>query len=357
LSDSSKKPDGPEGGPERDNDEYSEEDIFQNTSVGTVPKESSSHEPSPEESPAEPIQETIESFDALEDIQLDPSEPPELSDTEDQQAPAFASTKLSELGELSPEEPAQPPFVSEFSDSLATPKSGQSTGEITSQTTESSKTIDSIKNYSESLNSESSATAQLPFTLRIEGKLSPQEAEKLLDVLSREKMDIREVDLEPQFEAGRVLIPRISEYAGVMLIQALRGVRAKIYFQPSDTEPEPLSDSLDKQFGNFDSSFLNANEPAPLTAESLPVTQGDDLPQLGFFQVIDTLIVSGMLSTRSVEALNSTEFTTLTEALMRELKFKAVRRGARGIIHLSIQLVPLTLPTDYRVTVSGTAVN
>jgi hypothetical protein len=169
-------------------------------------------------------------------------------------------------------------------------------------------------------------------------------------------MVIREVDLEPQFEAGRVLIPRISEYAGVMLIQALRGVRAKIYFQPSDIDSGALSDSAEGAMpADFNESFTSV-EAAP-SAESLPVTQGDDLPQLGIFHVIDTLIVSGMLSTRSVEALNSNEFTTLTESLMRELKFKAVRRGARGITHLSIQLTPLTLPTDYRVTLSGTAVS
>jgi hypothetical protein len=296
------------------------------------------------ETPFETPSETIESFDTLDDIiRLDQNE---------QSVPSFQSVDMpdelsAELNdELSTRHPEQnQQFLPEFSGSVSKTLPRQEPA---------SRTINAIKNYSESLNAEAPASAQLPFTLRIEGKLTPQEAEKLLDVLSREKMDIREVDIEPQLEAGRILIPRISEYAGVMLIQALRGVRAKIYFQPSDAnEPDTYSDPSAPD--NFNSSFDAAE--APPNAEMLPVTRGDDLPQLGILQVIETLVVSGMLSTRSVEASNSSEFTALTEALLRELKFKAFRRGARGITHLSVQLTPLTLPTDYRVTVSGTAVS
>jgi hypothetical protein len=324
LSDSPKKPVKPV---KTDGSSEDEEDIFLKTKAGS----------SSEDNPAETSHETVDSFEILEEIQLDNSE--------EQVAPTFESAELDDLSfqELG-QESAEQQLVPEFSTSI-------SETQVPESRPADSKTIDSIKNYSESLNAEAPASAQLPFTLRIEGKLTAQESEKLLDVLSREKMDIREVDIEPQLEAGRILIPRISEYAGVLLIQALRGVRAKIYFGPSDIESV---DSNDSNLGF--PSFLSSGVDEPPSAESLPVTQGDDLPQLGVFQVIDTLIVSGMLSTKSVEALNSSEFTTLTEALMRELKFKAVRRGARGITHLSIQLTPLTLPTDYRVTLSGTAV-
>ncbi len=344
MSDDTKKP--PE---DKDSDlpELSEEDIFQKTNVGSSLEgqgeplgETASHAPS----------ETIEAFENLDDIQIDQPEIPQF----DQSAPGFSAVNElgGEIDELSSQPVEHQTFTPELSGSLSNSVANAS-ATTTTKIEGNSKTIDSIKNYSESLNAEgATAAAQLPFTLRIEGKLSPQEAEKLLDVLSREKMDIREVDLEPQLEAGRVLIPRISEYAGVMLIQALRGIRAKIFFQPSDIDPS-ASDSLAP--ADFNNSFETVV--ASPSAESLPVTQGDDLPQLGVFQVIDTLLVSGMLTTRSVEALNSNEFTILTESLMRELKFKAARRGARGITHLSIQLTPLTLPTDYRVTVSGTAVS
>ena len=147
-------------------------------------------------------------------------------------------------------------------------------------------------------------------------------------------MDIREVDIEPQLEAGRVLIPRISEYAGVMLIQALRGVRAKIYFQPSDIEADAFSEASAPN--DFNKSFNNAEAP-PRPPRRFPSLKATIFHNWGVFQVIDTLIVSGMLSTRSLEALNSNEFTlTLTEALMRELKFKAVQTGrSRHHPHIS----------------------
>src|SRR5437764_1503439 len=67
-----------------------------------------------------------------------------------------------------------------------------------------------------------------PFSLMIEGTLRPEEREKLIDLISREKFGIREVDLEPQLESGRILIPRISEYAGVLLVQALRNTQARL---------------------------------------------------------------------------------------------------------------------------------
>jgi hypothetical protein len=325
--------------------ELSEEDIFLKTNVGATQVTSG-------EIPSEfPIDQPEKS------LQFDHPEIPQVN----QSAPGFSSvTELgselgSEIDELSSQPVEHQAFTPEFSGSHSNAMANE-VSNATAKPEATSKTIDSIKTYSESLNAEdATASAQLPFTLRIEGKLSPQEAEKLLDVLSREKMDIREVDLEPQLEAGRVLIPRISEYAGVLLIQALRGIRAKIFFQPSDLDPNGPNASDSVAPSDFNDSFKTVD--AAPSAESLPVTQGDDLPQLGVFQVIDTLLVSGMLTTRSVEALNSNEFTILTESLMRELKFKAVRRGARGITHLSIQLTPLTLPTDYRVTVSGTAVS
>ena len=89
----------------------------------------------------------------------------------------------------------------------------------------------------------------------------------------------------------------------------------------------------------------------------MPVSNTEHLPQFKSLRVIDTVITSGLLSTRSLEAASSEEYTTLLEALIRELKFKARRRGANGILSLQITLTPLTLPTDFRVTVTGSAVS
>ena len=115
--------------------------------------------------------------------------------------------------------------------------------------TSTSTSIDSIKSYSENLvAADAQIAAAFPFTLKIDGKLTAEETEKLLTILARENMGFREVDLETQIAEGRILIPRISEYAGIVLIQALRGISAKMYFGPSDeifSTPETRSDYTD----------------------------------------------------------------------------------------------------------------
>jgi uncharacterized protein YbjQ (UPF0145 family) len=220
--------------------------------------------------------------------------------------------------------------------------------------------IDSIKSYSENLvAADAQVAAAFPFTLKIEGKLAPQESERLVSLIERENMGIRTVDLEAQIEEGRILIPRISEYAGVLLIQAMRGSSAKLQFGPSDeifSTPETREDLVDSApQWNVQDTIAEIGQ-ALDQADEVVVTNSDKLPQYSSLQALDTVVVSGLLSTPAVEAQASQHYTKLLEALMRELKFKAKRRGANGIVSLTITLAPLTLPTDYRVTVTGTAV-
>jgi hypothetical protein len=223
--------------------------------------------------------------------------------------------------------------------------------------------MDTIKQYSETLPTPAQVSASFPFTLKIDGMLSPEDAEKLLTLLTRENMGFREVDLEPQLSSGRILIPRISEYAGIVLIQALRGIPAKIYFGPADeifSTPETRDDSphtlIDSvtTWNAHDESKSKQNDHS--TAENMPVTNSASLPQFSQMETIDTVFTSGLLSTNSIEATHSNEYERLLEGLLRELKFKAHRRGAHGIVSLNVQLTPLTLPTDYRVTITGSAV-
>ena len=75
----------------------------------------------------------------------------------------------------------------------------------------------------------------IPFSLMITGTFPDTDKEKLLEILSKNSFGIRGADLEPQFEAGKVLIPRISEYAGVMIVQALRDAPLEMTLAPADT--------------------------------------------------------------------------------------------------------------------------
>jgi uncharacterized protein YbjQ (UPF0145 family) len=221
--------------------------------------------------------------------------------------------------------------------------------------------LDRVKDYSERVSvGQPAVAASYPFSLLIEGALTPQEQEKLIDLINRENMGIREMDLEPQFAESRVLIPRISEYAGVLIVQALRAARARMRLGPSDTI------FASQETSSADDPVVN---PAPLTrldfsaeetpsAESLPISADvvGEGASPGAFVAIDVVTASAALRTSSVEAVKSVEYQELLEALTRELKYKAYRKGANAIVNFSVQLTPLSLPTHYRVTVMGSAV-
>ena len=200
--------------------------------------------------------------------------------------------------------------------------------------------------------------AAYPFSLLIDGPLKVEEREKLLSVLARAELGIREPDLEPQFESGRVLIPRISEYAGVLIVQSLRSASvnfrlgpADSIFATADTRTEDVDTPLPPADRVPDQSHGHGHP-----ADGLPVTREAALPELPRARVIDVVNASGALSTTAVEAEKSAEYGDLLEALQRELKFKAYRRGAQAVVNFSVSLVLLSSPSRYRLTVSGCAV-
>jgi uncharacterized protein YbjQ (UPF0145 family) len=219
--------------------------------------------------------------------------------------------------------------------------------------------MEKVKKFSASVNASKSAVpAAYPFSLLITGPLSPEEKEKLLDLLSRENMGFREIDLEPQFESNRILLPRMSEYAGVLLVQALRGTRAEIKLGPSDTifsTAETRADEHESATEGEETSSKNSTEYSH-PAENLPMTTEDSLPGLPHLQAIDTITASAALHSGVAEAEKSTEYQDLADALQRELKYKAYRKGADGIIHYKIQLNNLLSPMHYRLVAMGTAV-
>lgn len=214
--------------------------------------------------------------------------------------------------------------------------------------------------------------AAFAFSLMIEGHLKPEEREKLLDVLSRENVGVREVDLEPQFESGRVLIPRISEYAGILLVQALRNTRARMKLGPSDrifaihddsqetadtgTRPISTQQALAQAQALSIVSTPGGGRNPSHPAEAIAVTTAPTIPNIPLPVVIDTLTASATLMGRTVEVEDSREYQEIVDNLQKELKFKAYRKGAEAIVGFKVQLTPLHVPTHYRLLVSGVAI-
>jgi uncharacterized protein YbjQ (UPF0145 family) len=206
--------------------------------------------------------------------------------------------------------------------------------------------------------------AAYPFSLRIDGHLKPAEREKLVDLLARENMGIREFDLEVQFESGKVLIPRISEYAGVLIVQALRGISAEITLGPSDSifstpdTHESSDDTIQRPASKLviESSHFDHSSKVEAAAEKIAITHLQTLPGMPQFEAVDAVVASCAIRTSAVEANKSTEYSEAIEALKRELRYRAHHRGATAIIGFEVKLTSLSLPTHYRITITGTAI-
>jgi hypothetical protein len=200
--------------------------------------------------------------------------------------------------------------------------------------------------------------ASVPFSVMITGRLTPEEREKLLDLISREKMGIRDVDLEPQFAAERVLIPRISEFAAVLIVQALRATQAELRLGPSDR----IFSTADTRASERDSGFPGAaqseiySEASLHPAEDVILTSLSQLPDYPHFTVIDVVTASASLTSRAVEVESSSEYREILDALQRELRFKAFRKGASAVLNFTLTLTQLSSPTQYRLTVMGSAI-
>ncbi len=205
-----------------------------------------------------------------------------------------------------------------------------------------------------------SVTPEYPFSLQIEGRLSESVQEKLLDLISHEQMGISKLDLETQLEEGRILIPRISEYAGVLIVQALRSSGIRMKLGPADMifsteDSKDNNDSVVFSHGNFEKREMRLEEDKK-SATNLPITTGTDIPQLNHFEILDVITVSAAINTTALEAERSREYSERLDMLKQELKMKAYRQGASGIIRFSVKLTPLNLPSQYRMLVMGTAI-
>ena len=273
-----------------------------------------------------------------------------LGDLTNELKEAQSSDPLSDISGLPTEMPVHP-FEGHDSAPQATPETDFPV------ISEPLDTLGQVKNYSETISSASAAAvpASVPYSLLITGKLADYEKERLLDILSRENMGFREVDLELQLAAGRILIPRISEYAGVVLIQALRGTEAKMRLGPSDTIFSTEDTRSDEISGNG-KVFSEVSVDQAHEAENIPITTAAEIPGVTVLRIIDTVTASTTLKSSIVEALTSSPYQEVLENLQRELKYKAYRKGATAVINLTITMTNLSLPTHYKILVMGTAV-
>lgn len=216
--------------------------------------------------------------------------------------------------------------------------------------------IGAVRNYADKVAPSPESLAQVPFSLLIEGRLKVHEREALLSILARENLGIREVELDPQFEAGRVLIPRVSEYVGVILVQALRNADIVMRLGPADEiyagKEDGTSDDLVFQKTN---STMMTTESVRHPADELPITTEPIIMGKKFTRVIDTIQVSINLKGAQVASASNPAYLEAVQALKRQMKHIAFYRGANTLVSFKTQLHPLEGGTLYKVVAQAVA--
>jgi hypothetical protein len=195
--------------------------------------------------------------------------------------------------------------------------------------------------------------AQRPFNLWVEGEFTVEDREKLTDLLEREEFGIREVDLELQWETGRILLPQISEYAAMRVAQTLRESSLELKMHANMLEAEHL--------GTQKSPPSLTHTHAIHAAEAIPITSLESIgstPEPEAWETIDTILVTGLLKEPEWKAEQTDAFSKLVESLKRELRYRAHIKRAEALIRFKAEVLTSPWPSasECRVQVSALAV-
>lgn len=212
-------------------------------------------------------------------------------------------------------------------------------------------TIDDIRSYSEQAQETSLEYSRaVPFRLLISGEFDPFARDKLLLFITENPIGISSSDLDFQINAGRVLIPQISEYAGIRLIQELRetGLHFKLTSVELDTdEAVPEAETQRYQWNAASESKALVPEVVILDSEAI---------NSSIHQIIDSLQTVQFIRAEVIELEKSDMFQELLNRMLTHLKVKAARRGAIALTHVKHTVRPLSAASQYEVHLTASLV-
>jgi hypothetical protein len=245
---------------------------------------------------------------------------------------------LDSLGQVDPDLLELPPEESTFE---AEPISAGPTP------TEPDPALTEIKAYAErSLETMLISDVKVPFHLLMSGAFDPFARDKLLLFITENQIGLSSSELDRQISAGRVLFPRISEFAGIKLIQELRDSGLSFQLKLSSRDEDEILPQSPGVRIEYDANNILSN-PAPLPVVPVEAIQ----PEV--WEVFDTIQVIQFLKAEMVEVEHSELFQELLERMTLSLKHKAKIKGAAAVSSLKHTLNPLRLPSHYQVELSA----
>jgi len=204
--------------------------------------------------------------------------------------------------------------------------------------------LDELRNYGESQKSAAfDPDVRIEFHLHVSGDFDPYARDKLLLFITDHPVGMTSSELDFQIQAGRVLLPRISEFSGIKLIQELRDSGLEFRLLPSSTDPVFESEPKMIHFGEPEKSPQ---------LEEIPI-----LPESSFrsqdYEVMDSLQLVHYLRAEILEVEKSELFQELLERMTSALKKRARLRGAQALTRLEHRITPLRLPSQYQLEMSA----
>jgi len=208
--------------------------------------------------------------------------------------------------------------------------------------------LDSIKDYSERAQEASVRVYEkVPFHLNMNGDFDPYARDKLLMFIDENPIGLNSSELDRQIAAGRVLFPRISEFAGIKLIQDLRDSGLTFKLSPSPRDDDELLPPPRNLRVEYDARNVKAK------IEPLPILSEKDA-QLKSWKAFDSISLVQFLRAEIVEVERSSLYQELMDRMLLSLKRKAHVKGAHAIGSLQHELKPLRLPSEYEVSLTAT---
>lgn len=211
--------------------------------------------------------------------------------------------------------------------------------------------MESMKSYSEKAKETAfDPGTRYPFHLLIQGDFDPYARDKLLLFINENPVGTSSSELDLQINGGRVLMPRISEFAGIKLIQDLRDSGLRFILKPSDQDPDeviPNAPSLSVHYSDQTSAKkIQSSPPIPVLPREMLDTK--------VYEVIDSLQMVQFLKAEILEVEKSELFQELLDRMTVAIKNKAKILGANAITSVQHKITPLRLPSQYQIELSAT---
>jgi hypothetical protein len=236
--------------------------------------------------------------------------------------------------------PDQQPIFEDPTSSFETP--------VADDFSPSPSSLTDIKKYSERAQAATFGTDEKsPFHLWMNGVFDPYARDKLLLFINDNPIGLNSSELDRQITAGRVLFPRISEFAGIKLIQELRDSGLSFKLSPSTRDEDEVLPQNEGLRVAYQANSASSEETI------LPVLPANSV-NLAVWHAFDSITLVQFLKAEIVEVEQSELFQNLIDRMLVSLKRKALLKGATAIGELRQELKPLRLPSQYQVALSAT---